>query len=64
MGRILSFTPRDAAGGQPARTPATAAAVIIFPGVRYEREKDGDARENGDGAPDPTPILPGLTPRH
>lgn len=49
MGRILNFTPRDAAGGQPARAPETAAAVIIFPGVRYEREKDGDARADGDG---------------
>lgn len=34
MGLVLSFTPRVAAGQQRA---AGDAAIIIFPGVRYER---------------------------
>ena len=39
MCAILSFVPRDAAT-KPARPPIEgAAAVIIFPGVRYERSQ-------------------------
>jgi hypothetical protein len=35
MGIVLSFTPRSAAIKKP--SIKTAAAVVIFPGVRYER---------------------------
>jgi hypothetical protein len=35
MGIVLSFTPRSAAIKRP--SSKTAAAVVIFPGVRYER---------------------------
>ncbi|MET0597232.1 MAG: hypothetical protein ABWZ57_05115 [Mesorhizobium sp.] len=37
MGSILSFTPRQAAKPRAAEDGTAAAAVIIFPGVRYER---------------------------
>lgn len=37
MGSILSFVPRKAATGQSRQPAGSAASVIIFPGVRYER---------------------------
>lgn len=37
MGSILSFVPRKAATGQTRPPAGSAASVIIFPGVRYER---------------------------
>jgi len=46
MGRILSFTPRNAAINRPPPILAAPAAVIIFPGVRYEKP-------SGDGPSDP-----------
>jgi hypothetical protein len=64
MGRVLSFTPRSAAGGQPPRTFDTAAAVIIFPGIRYERPKEGADRADGSKAAGARPVLPGPVPRH
>ncbi len=38
MGIVLSFTPRPAAINKPS-IKTSAAAVVIFPGVRYEREE-------------------------
>ena len=40
MGQVLSFTPRKAAPNRLPRNADTAAAVIIFPGVRYERPQE------------------------
>jgi hypothetical protein len=58
MGRILSFTPRNAAPNRPPPNLAAPAAVIIFPGVRYEKPVDG-------GPADPTrPSLSKPAPRH
>lgn len=37
MCAILSFVPRPTTGGNARPLEAGAAAVIIFPGVRYER---------------------------
>ncbi len=37
MGIVLSFTPRSAAIKR--TSTETAAAVVIFPGVRYERDE-------------------------
>ncbi len=46
MGYVVSFTPR--AADQPARTPVSeAAAIIIFPGVRYERVPDARPQQHG-----------------
>lgn len=47
MGRVLSFVPRTAATKRPPRNNGSAAAVIIFPGVRYERQRGPDGREIG-----------------
>ena len=44
MGMVLSFVPRTAPSNrtkQPAEIPA---AVIIFPGIRYERSGAGEVR--------------------
>jgi hypothetical protein len=45
MATILSFTPRAAASSRPPFE--VEASVIIFPGVRYERPADADARGQG-----------------
>ena len=39
MGTVLSFSPRVVAGSRP-KPNGELAAVIIFPGVRYERLED------------------------
>lgn len=61
MGRILSFTPRSAASGQTSQTLGAAAAIIIFPGVRYEKrlddERDGSLVKN-------QPVQNKPAPRH
>lgn len=53
MSSVVSFIPRPPVAG---RQPAGPAAIIIFPGVRYERpaervsgasEKDGEAQAQG-----------------
>ncbi len=62
MGRILSFTPRDAAGNRPPPAPDTPAAVIIFPGIRYERQKDGSV--HGGDSVGAGPVLPRPAPTH
>lgn len=56
MGQILSFTPRSAAPNRLPRSADTAAAVIIFPGVRYERPQEaGATATNATSTPAPLP---------
>lgn len=43
MGAILSFVPRTAASKASKPLPQEAAAIIIFPGVRYEKHGAGTA---------------------
>lgn len=62
MGMVLSFVPRAAASSRPQPSAGTPAAVIIFPGVRYERPRIGEARPGGNG-PD-KPISPRPLPHH
>jgi hypothetical protein len=69
MGRILSFVPRQAAFGRPSTSIGQngrelAAAVIIFPGVRYERPGEGGVRSQTGIAGNPQPPLGKPTPRH
>lgn len=40
MGLVLSFVPRVAASHPRNQTAGQAAAIIIFPGVRYERHPE------------------------
>ncbi|AZO09107.1 hypothetical protein EN817_09140 [Mesorhizobium sp. M3A.F.Ca.ET.174.01.1.1] len=48
MGMVLSFVPRTARINRASHDTATAAAVIIFPGVRYEQQpQGGQARPSG-----------------
>lgn len=61
MGMVLSFVPRAAPVNRASHDTATA-AVIIFPGVRYEPQpQTGEARPGGAG-PDrpgsPRPPVP------
>ena len=51
MGMVLSFVPRAAATNRAKQTTETPAAVIIFPGVRYERPAAGEARPAGPDKP-------------
>lgn len=61
MGMVLSFVPRTAASNRASQTTGTPAAVIIFPGVRYEQPPlTGEARPGGVG-PD-KPGSPGAMP--
>lgn len=60
MGQVLSFTLRNAAPNRLPRSVDTAAAVIIFPGVRYERPQEAmpvaagiEAGTNGTPSPKP-----------
>jgi hypothetical protein len=64
MGRILSFMPRPAANNRPPRNAGMPAAVIIFPGVRYERPLGADARAGNLAAGKPAPSLTKPAPRH
>ncbi|RWL18861.1 MAG: hypothetical protein EOR57_17150 [Mesorhizobium sp.] len=43
MGMVLTFVPRTAATNRAERNTGTPAAVIIFPGVRYE-PRTGETR--------------------
>lgn len=45
MAKIYSFIPRPPAASRVARPSRGGATIVIFPGVRYERRKEG-----GDGA--------------
>ncbi|MER9231515.1 hypothetical protein NKI56_05320 [Mesorhizobium sp. M0622] len=63
MGMVLSFVPRTAATNRAQQATGTAAAVIIFPGVRYEqRPLTGETRPTGPDKPGPSGTLP--VPHH
>jgi hypothetical protein len=49
MGSVLLFRPRAARVRRKPLPAGTAAAIVIFPGVRYEREAPAGSR--GGGAP-------------
>jgi len=54
MGMVLSFVPRAAPVNRINHAADTPAAVIIFPGVRYEqRPQVGAARPDGADKPGP-----------
>ncbi|QND65683.1 hypothetical protein HB777_18400 [Mesorhizobium loti] len=44
MGMVLSFVPRTAPNTRAKQTAEMPAAVIIFPGIRYERSSAGEVR--------------------
>lgn len=60
MGMVLSFVPRTAPVNRVVHATDTAAAVIIFPGVRYEPQPQvGAARPDGPDKPgSPRPTVP------
>lgn len=47
MGIILSFTPQKAGMKKPSGRYGVAAAVVIFPGIRYERAEGKDPAQQG-----------------
>ncbi|UCI32677.1 hypothetical protein [Mesorhizobium sp. B4-1-4] len=47
MGMVVSFVPRAAPTNRAKQTTEIPAAVIIFPGIRYERSNAGEARPAG-----------------
>ena len=51
MGMVLSFVPRAAPTNRAKQTTEIPAAVIIFPGIRYERSATGEARPAGPDKP-------------
>jgi hypothetical protein len=52
MGMVLSFVPRPAPTNRASQNTGTPAAVIIFPGVRYEQPPlAGEARPGGPDKP-------------
>jgi hypothetical protein len=61
MGQVLSFTPRRAAVKQPPLSTQAAASIIIFPGVRYERQH---AAVSAPAAGQPLPPLGKPSPHH
>jgi hypothetical protein len=62
MGMVLSFVPRRAPVNRAVQDTGTPAAVIIFPGVRYEHPSlAGEARPAGSDKPG-TPNMP--VPHH
>jgi hypothetical protein len=62
MGMVLSFVPRAAPVNRVSHDTSTAAAVIIFPGVRYELRPQ--ASEAQPGSPDKPGSPPPSTPHH
>lgn len=64
MGRVLSFMPRAAAINRPPRDVDLTAAVIIFPGVRYERQRESGELARGLGQAKPRPSLSKPSRRH
>jgi len=44
MGMVLSFVPRPAPVNRASQNTGTPAAVIIFPGIRYERAHASEVR--------------------
>jgi hypothetical protein len=64
MGMVLSFVPRAAPVNRASHDTTTAAAVIIFPGVRYElRPHTSEAQPGGSGSDQPG-SPPTSTPHH
>ncbi|CDX46316.1 conserved hypothetical protein [Mesorhizobium plurifarium] len=53
MGMVLSFVPRAAPVNRASHDTTTAAAVIIFPGVRYELRPQADEARPDSGADRP-----------
>jgi len=51
MGMVLSFVPRAAPTNRAKQTTEIPAAVIIFPGIRYERSSTAEARPAGPDKP-------------
>lgn len=49
MSSIHAFEPRRLPASRLRRGPAETATIIIFPGVRYERERDPDSERNAAG---------------
>jgi hypothetical protein len=56
MGMVLSFVPRAAPTNRVKQTAEIPAAVIIFPGIRYERSGSVEARPAGPDKPPRTPV--------
>jgi len=57
MGMVLSFVPRPAPVNRAVQDTGTPAAVIIFPGVRYEQPPlAGEARPAGSDKPGTPPV--------
>jgi hypothetical protein len=64
MGMVLSFVPRTAPVNRASHDTNTAAAVIIFPGVRYELHPQADAARSGDSGSDRPGSQPPAKPHH
>jgi hypothetical protein len=63
MGMVLSFVPRTAATNRASQSTGTPAAVIIFPGVRYEQPPlASEARPTGPDKPGSPGTMP--VPHH
>jgi len=45
MGHILSFEPRNAATRRKEPVAGATASIVIFPGIRYERQPEGQDQE-------------------
>ncbi|TIW92133.1 MAG: hypothetical protein E5V59_18350 [Mesorhizobium sp.] len=62
MGMVLSFVPRTAPSNRTKQTAEMPAAVIIFPGIRYERSAAGEVRPVDPDKPGSTRTKP--VPHH
>ena len=47
MGSVLEFAPRDAATTRKPLAAGDTASIVIFPGIRYERQEPGAAACEG-----------------
>ncbi|AZO33458.1 hypothetical protein EOA27_20025 [Mesorhizobium sp. M2A.F.Ca.ET.037.01.1.1] len=63
MGMVLSFVPRAAPVNRASHDTPTAAAVIIFPGVRYELHPASEAQP-GSSSPEKPGSPPPAKPHH
>jgi hypothetical protein len=64
MGMVLSFVPRAAPVNRASHDTATAAAVIIFPGVRYELRPQASEGQPVKGSSDKTVSPSPSSPHH
>ena len=64
MGMVLSFVPRAAPVNRASHDTTTAAAVIIFPGVRYELHPQAGETRPGDSGADRPGSPPPVKPHH